>query len=143
MATFRFDVSLRVKHPALGSDEICRALGMPADVTWQVGAHRTTPTGRQLPGVYEYSYCVFRFDVPADVSLADFIKAKNASLLARRDFLVDLRKSGGTVEYFVGWYSGANSGELFDWQLLKELADLRVDLALDVYAEDNATSEDG
>lgn len=135
MSDFRFDVSLRVRHPSLEPDEICRQLGMPAEIQWRVGDQRVTPKGRPLSGVYDHSYCVFRLKPGKNINLAEFLGAQNKELLSRKSFLNDLIESGGSVEYFIGWYSRANTGEFFGWKLLKELSDLHIDLAFDVYCE--------
>jgi hypothetical protein len=44
-----------------------------------------------------------------------------------------------STEYFIRWYTdGRNTGETFDSDLLKRLADLRIDLAFDVYGVDRS-----
>jgi len=44
-----------------------------------------------------------------------------------------LASSGGTFNFFVGWFSDRNSGDRLEWNLLREMARLRISLDLDVY----------
>ena len=46
-----------------------------------------------------------------------------------------IRDTGGRIEFFIGWYSDRNTGELFSSSLLKKLGELQIDLALDIYCE--------
>ncbi|WP_256388442.1 hypothetical protein [Pandoraea sp. PE-S2R-1] len=39
------------------------------------------------------------------------------------------------MEFFIGWFSTGNTGETLDFELLKKLGELGIDLALDVYGE--------
>lgn len=135
MGTYRYVVSLRVSHPTKMPEEICNVLKMEPRYKWAVGAPRETPKGAPLKGIYDSTYCSFRLDHAKEVGLAQFLRQCNKTLGAHRDFFRQIRLTGGSSEYFVGWYSKANSGELFTAELLKELADLQIDLGLDVNAE--------
>lgn len=97
------------------------------------GAARKTPKGAPLEGVHDSTYCSFRLDHPDNVDLAEFLGRCNKTLEPHKEFLKHLRSTGGSVEYFIGWYSGTNSGEQFYYGLLGELADLSIDLSIDVY----------
>jgi len=50
-----------------------------------------------------------------------------------------VREGGGTVEFFVGWFIERNSGETFNQGVLKGLAELQIDLALDIYPDHSST----
>ncbi len=44
--------------------------------------------------------------------------------------------TGGALSFFVGWFSDGDAGERLAWPLLRELAELRISLELDVYGPD-------
>ncbi len=137
MNPFRYDVSLRIRHPNITPEEICKVLGMTARHQWTAGASRKTPKGTPIKGTYDSTYCSFRLDHPTDMRLADFLSQCNKRFRPYQEFFKKIRSTGGSLDYFVGWYSNASSGELFSANLLSELADLKIDLGLDVYVESN------
>ena len=62
-------------------------------------------------------------------------------LAPHRPFFHRIRSQGGTVEFFVGWFFDGNSGDVFDCDLLARMADLKIDLSLDVYGPDAPPSQ--
>jgi hypothetical protein len=48
---------------------------------------------------------------------------------------------GGRVEVFVGWFFLGNRGDVFDDNVLARMADLKIDLSLDVYLPAQPQSE--
>lgn len=54
-------------------------------------------------------------------------------MLIIQNLFYELSSSGGKIEYFIGWYSEGNSGEEFDFELLRSLADLYIGLSFDFY----------
>lgn len=135
MSTFRYKVSFRVRHPNMAPDEICSALGLTARFQWAAGSPRQTQTAVPLEGYHESTYCSFLLEHPEGMELAKFLSRNNKALSLHKEFLKGIRDTGGTLEYFIGWYTGVNSGEVFTSELLRELADLQINLAFDVYAE--------
>jgi hypothetical protein len=59
-------------------------------------------------------------------------------LAAHKSFLHQTRAEGGKIELFVGWYFDGNSGDVFSFELLDRLADLKIDLSLDIYPPDRS-----
>jgi hypothetical protein len=51
------------------------------------------------------------------------------------DFFRQISSTGGRAEFFVGWFPNGQAGEVLSHTLLRMIADLRVDLALDIYGE--------
>jgi len=47
-----------------------------------------------------------------------------------------LSSTGGQISFFVGWFLDAHAGESFSDQILKEMADLRIALDLNIYVRD-------
>ena len=101
---------------------------------WNAGEPRVTPDGTPLRGVREQTYWSSRILHPESVDLVDALEANLSSLEPHKDFLRELVETGGEIEYFIGWFTTDTSGgETLDWELLQRLADLRINLALDVY----------
>jgi hypothetical protein len=59
-------------------------------------------------------------------------------LAAHEDYLHRFRSQGGKIELFIGWFFEGQSGDVFSHHLLARLADLNIDLSLDVYPPDGS-----
>jgi hypothetical protein len=57
-------------------------------------------------------------------------------LEVHKRFFHQIRSEGGKVELFVGWFFDGHSGGVFSHDLLARMADLKIDLSLDVYPPD-------
>ena len=103
----------------------------------EAGDRRRTPTGQVLEGLHDNT-CWCSESIDGDgFDLASTLESSLESLESHRSFLTDFNSTGGKTEYFIGWYTdGRNTGEIFHSGLLQRLADLRIDLALDVYGLD-------
>jgi len=133
MNPFKYDASFRVRHPEMEPEHISEELGLKAKHQWKAGTARKTPKGEPLKGMYENTYCSFELKHPQNTGLCNLLKQFNHRLYERKEFLKSIRLSGGTLEYFVGWYSDKDSGELFDLELLTQLVELGIDLSIEVY----------
>lgn len=114
-------------------DIICAELQLEAKHKWKSGAQRKTPNGELLNGIYPETYCSFKLAHEPQVELTDLMTGMNARLKAHKELLESIRASGGELEYFIGMYFDECSGEVFDYQVLGELAELKINLALDLY----------
>lgn len=133
MNKFKFDISLRVTHPFIDPDQICSDLDMSALTKWKAGEQIKTSQGAHFSGVRECTFCRFKFKKNEDESLVYVINKINRDLKKRINFVHKIYESGGKFEYFIGWYSEGNSGEEFDAQLIKDLAELHIGLSFDFY----------
>jgi hypothetical protein len=59
-------------------------------------------------------------------------------LAPHKHFFHQIRSQGGKVELFVGWFLDGQSGGVFSHDLLARMADLKIDLSLDVYPPDRS-----
>ncbi len=141
MNRYRYKISLRVRHPSMDPAEISSILRLAPSRSWSAGERRTTPSGEPLEGIWPETYWTARVtegnwpgkDLPTAVAeLLDRLELN-------RSFLTRVRSEGGSAEFFVGWYLEGNSGDVFDCGLLARMADLKINLSLDVYPPD-ATS---
>lgn len=134
MNPFRYSISLRLRHPSMDPEKISTALGETPRFSWKAGERRRTPTGQSLEGLNDTTYWCSQSIDGKGFDLASTIGLNLESLESHRSFLTGFCSTGGEVEYFIGWYTdGRNTGETFNSDLLKRLADLGIDLAFDVY----------
>jgi len=133
MESFKYVVSFRIHHPSMDPDLISSKLGLEPQHKWKAGAERKTPKGKPLTGVYEKSFCTFRLKHGKNIELADFLKGYTKKLHKNKRFLKSIRSTGGKLEYFIGWFTDKDSGEVFDLELLEQLVKLGIDLSLAVY----------
>ncbi len=92
-----------------------------------------TPKGRQPNTIArESSSCGIEFDTLGD--LPKSLEAAVVSLLPHKPYLNSLSDTGATFRFFIGWFSESwNTGERLNWNLLRDIADLRISLDFDVY----------
>jgi hypothetical protein len=131
-----YDISLRVTHPSIDPAEITRNLGVQPAYSYKVGSMRSTPKGNRLPGLNKKTFWFARFHDKRElgaVPLSDAIREINGKLLFAGDFLRLLNSSGGQTEYFIGLFIDGGAGDKLDWALLAQCADLKIDIALDLY----------
>ena len=133
-----FRVSLSVEHPHLDPAEITGALGRAPARAVQAGAPRTTPRGAPLAGTYPVTHWQHRFDVGEAANLGDLLRELLEQLQPHRAFPRRVVRERGAVELFCGVFADGNWDECLDHELLGWLADLRIDLRLDVYPQKRA-----
>jgi len=135
VASYEFVVSLRLTlvtrniHP----QEISDRLKLNPKWQWVIGEPRVTPKGDRLSGVYKNSYCVFDLDKREGDTLSETINRAMDEFARNRELFHRIFADGGKAECFVGWFFVGNSGDTFDASLLGKLADMKVDLAFDIY----------
>src|SRR5437868_441623 len=69
VATQKFDLSLRLRHPDADLNPIARKLGLAPSTCWTKGDARVAPDGAPLGGVRDSSYCSVQLDVTAGTDL--------------------------------------------------------------------------
>jgi hypothetical protein len=138
MNSYDFEVSLRIKHPYKDADEICNKLKMKPQYKWSIGELRNLD-GKVINIINENTYCSFEFKRSRNMkSLNNFLKQCNIKISKYKELFDEIIKTGGSLEYFIGWYSNKkNSGELFDLELLSKLAELKIELSIDFYERDD------
>jgi hypothetical protein len=135
MYSYKYDVSLRISHPKMEPDEICKKLSLEAKFMWEAGTQAKTPTGRSLNFTRKDTYCSFKLEHPPEKELVDFLKSCNEKFYIHKEYFEHIRSTGGRIEYFIGYYCDKNCGVIFDIDLLESLVKLKIDLSLDFYGE--------
>ena len=138
MGEYTYRLSFSADHDYMDLSILPQTLGMAADRLWTVGDIRKAPNGRAQGGNYKYSYCCIDIPAPADVELPTLMGKLLDDLESHKDLLNRLAADGVKFKFFVGWFSDFNSRDVFEWQLLGRMADLRVSLDIDFYGPDDS-----
>ncbi len=140
MPDYMFCVSLKISHPKIEPIEITKELNIEPDSYHKIGEPRITANGRRLKRNYDSMF--WRYDFTRgkkvnakDILFEDFIAAKNDELGKHKAFFKNLKETGGTVEYFVGWFSvdSINMSIYLNPTVLSNTADLGVSIVLCAY----------
>ena len=143
MNPYWISITLRVSHPSKSAIEICTRLNLQPKHSWTVGCPKYTKSGEVLTPSAPNTYCCF--NIPGLISghieelspegggLNEKLRKAMEGLQDKRDFFREIVDTGGRNEFFVGCFLDRNAGEIFDWQVLSCMADLRINLALDMY----------
>ena len=119
MYPYCYAVSLRIWHPGVDAQVVADTLGL--------ASHPTAPSVQ--------SFWRHQYDVPQDGECAAFIAAAAAALQPHAAFFEQLRSAGGRAEFFIGWFGDKNFGDTFRHTTLALLAELRIDVSVDVYPD--------
>jgi hypothetical protein len=129
-----FQISLRIKHPSVDPELVASRLGRTPKSSWRAGAQRVSPREKQL-GIADHSYCAFALDT-SETSLADALASQAKAMAPYKKFFSELTDSGGSVEFYVGWFIEHHTGDIFEASLLRDLGSLEIDLTIEVYGPD-------
>jgi hypothetical protein len=142
MNRYRYKISLRVRHPSMDPAEITHAVDLIPWRCWPAQEPRTTPLGKPLGGIWPHTYWTARVmegEWPGkdlQVAIGEVVDWLELS----RSFFEKVHSEGGTAEFFVGWFFEGQSGGVFDCGLLARMADLKINLSLDLYPPDTPVS---
>src|SRR5262245_42826434 len=106
-----FAISLRLRHPALSARQITRSMRSAPRASWSVGEPM-----RHHPALRKHSYWCHCLELSSSATLAESLAEDVRKLRERRVFLEEFSRSGGTIEYFIGWFATpAARGDLLPW----------------------------
>jgi hypothetical protein len=132
----RFDVELFIVHPTLDPLEIGAGLGLDAKFSHRVGDQRKTPKGTRLPGTYPDTRWRHsrRYETPDQWfvgKIAEFIDC----IEPHRDFLKNLRATGGRAAVLVQFLVDGYFGDEIPRDILARLVDLELDLGIECFTD--------
>ncbi len=126
---YTYSVSLRIWHPRLSADEISSALSLSARPA------RATPSAQSSSTENVTFWSAVLEHDPSD-DLAPFLNTVTSRLHKHSAFFEALQASHGRAELFVGWFLNGNTGDVLPHALMRAIAALGLDLALDLYPPD-------
>lgn len=136
--TYRFRVSVRLRHPSENLTALSEQLGLEPSRSWFAGERRTTPRGEPLDGLWDHSYSTMPVDVENDDGLEAALERMASFLSGNAQALEQHVSSGGSIELFIGYFQeGFNSGFSLSAELMSKYAALGVNLDFDVYGQGN------
>ena len=141
MPQYEFSVSLKVVHPEMKASYISDQLSMEPEIYSDAGTDRVSKSGKLLGGVYEstvWSNDLSGGKIDAEEMLfEDFISTQNAGLSDHQRFFNEVRKTGGVVEYFVGWFSSEsiNMNIVLEPDLMRKTSELGVSIVMCAYPD--------
>jgi len=138
MGDYTYNLTLWVKHSDADLSDVPLRLGLPARRLWRKGDIRVAPNGRVQGGVHPHSYCGIPIGENQQRDLPKGLRNALDLLKPHALYLDELWRKGVDVRFFVGWFSDFNSGDCFDWEILRDMAQLHISLDLDFYAPDKA-----
>src|ERR1700721_863638 len=106
MSESRFALSFRLRHPSMRSDLISKALQAEPRRQWSSGDERTTPSGMRLGGTRRDSYWSQHLSDTSESSPTEQIGSHLPQIEKHSEFLKSFVDTGGSVEYFIGWFGG-------------------------------------
>jgi hypothetical protein len=123
-------------------EKISNGLGAIPSFSWKAGEQRTTPKRQPLEGINKDTYWCSEAVHGEGSELCASLASHLSMIETRRPFLIQFCSSGGTIEYFIGWFTnGLNTRETFGWELLRRLADLGISLSFDVYGKEDSRTQ--
>jgi hypothetical protein len=125
-----FRVTFRMWHPDIDPSMVSARLSLTPTRSWRVGESRKNPDGHLLGGQYDRTYWAATVERSAgDSDLESQLTTFLQRLDSHADFLHDIRRSGGEIEFFI---TLKERGSTLSYVCLRRLADLNIDLSIDV-----------
>ena len=140
--SYRYAVSLRIRHPTWPAVKVSEILGLVPDRTWDVGAPRQTARGMPLEGTNADSYWTHSFGTFEDANLEGYLDSTLDDLSTKAGAFGLIAETGGTAELFVGLFLEQwNTGYSISAGMHQRLASLGLALSIDIYSFDGESSE--
>ena len=136
-ANLRFVIRLLIKHPNYDPDLITGQLKIAPTMTRAFGAPCKAPDGKLLSGTYKDSRWGWSTRVDGKRNFFEDVAQLARRLKPHKEFLTALAETGGTTEIIVHLPGEANIGWTLPWSELGNLAELQVDLGIEVFPHFN------
>jgi Domain of unknown function (DUF4279) len=138
MYPFRYEISLRFRHPSIDPAIISKQLRIKPRWSWKAGEPRKTPKGTALSGNRSESYWTAPLQSKKTLysrttDFEEYLISIAHKLKPHASFIKKIIKGGGGAELFVGLYGSKNFGMDLRPKLLHDLGKLGLRLSLDIY----------
>jgi hypothetical protein len=131
----RFSLAVAVRHPDIDPAAISSALGRTPYQAWQAGMPRRTPSGHPMPSVGRESYWICTTEIRGQRNFFAALVEEADRLASCADFLHGIAAAGGRVGLVVSLPGGVNIGATLPHAALKRLAELPIDLGIEVFPD--------
>jgi len=141
MSDYEFCVSLSITHPDITPDEITEVLNITPSGSHIRGEPRVSPKGVRVGGVYEDNFWRAKMHLEDRLAspenfLEDYLSKINGELSVHKSYFSGLVKSGGYIEYFIGWFErDHNLMATLSPELLRTTGELHIAIGIDAYTE--------
>jgi hypothetical protein len=133
----RYDVRLLIKHPHIDPARITHALGLDPNLSAIVGSGRKAPNGAVLPGVHKVSSWSHWFHVDGNRFFFSDIVQMIDRLEPQKAFLAEMVDGGGSIDLIIHLPGDKNIGDTFPWRDMARLAELHINLGIEVFPDYN------
>jgi len=133
LGDFGFQVCVLAQHADADVSELATLLGRTPTHASRSGMPVTTPAGARPGGLYPDSRCLVEMASNEDGTLVECLGMTVSALEPLRDYIQQLKNSGGEVVVFARWYPNGDTGEALPAELLTRLGALGVELGFNVY----------
>ncbi|MCX7376968.1 MAG: hypothetical protein NTY94_09550 [Alphaproteobacteria bacterium] len=131
----RFSLAVAVRHPDIDPEVISVALGRTPYQAWQAGMPRRTPSGQPMPSVGRESYWICTIEICGQRNFFAALVEEADRLASCADFLHGIAAAGGRIGLVVSLPGGVNIGATLPHAALKRLAELPIDLGIEVFPD--------
>jgi len=114
---------------------ITKELGLTPHLSHFAGAERMTPANTKLPGKYRESIWGWAQHLEGKRAFFDNVSELAIRLRKHQDFIAGLMAGGGSIVMIVDLPGDVNIGSVLSSVNIKRLADLGVDLGIEVFPE--------
>ena len=129
MSEAKYFLRLVVRHASEPASVIEAAIGEPAKTKWSRGDAREAPSGRELGGFREETYCSFRVPEAELMDVNGAIHSVVARLQSRKKEISPLTSSGGSVAFYLSF--NQEVGQMLDASTIAAVASLDAGIGID------------
>ena len=133
----RYRIRLVIHHPNMDPDRITEKLGLAPRHSATAGSVRKAPNGVILPGLHRTSSWSHSYRVEKNRHFFSEVMKMIDRLEPQKALLNEIAGSGGSICLIADLPGDVNIGSEFPWRDMARLADLHIDLGVEVYPEYN------
>jgi hypothetical protein len=133
----RYRIRLLIHHPTVDPERITKTLGLSPQHSAIAGTVRKGPKGAILPGLHKTSAWSHSYRIERHRLFFSEIVKMIDRLEPHKALLTELADSGGYLSLIVDLPGDVNLGSDLGWRDMARLADLHIDLGVEVYPDYN------
>lgn len=137
MATTKFDLSLRVRHPEADLTPVAKCLGLMPGVNWRKG----DPQKASSHQYRDSSYCSIPLGATETEDLEKALRMSLTKVSLAQQAILEVVQSGGSASIAIGWFCNGDSGARISEELLSEMARLKLQADFYLYFSSSPETE--